>query len=231
MPVLFAPEALLAATPEAAFSVEALEAMESLGDLAEMAEHGHTAYELASWLNGFGGTYPIMAAVVRGQIQTVGGQTVSENGTNGGIVGGRTLLEVSVASTEFPSVLLQVQRRTYSTGPSLLPWADNPIGSNDSPATANSFSKNPSYQVNSFSYLNSSYVSGDPAALKAVWADTKEKMPELYKEVKAFHNLSARFLDVQAEVGAPSCSGTGRADALKATSPGTICWRFQDGKP
>jgi hypothetical protein len=210
-------------------SVATLQTLIRYGGLAEEVEHGHSILEVASWINGFAGTYPIMAAVVRGQFTTLGGQEVSSS--NGGVVGGHTVLGVSVASTDFPTISLEIQRRTYSTGSSVLPWADSPIGSDKSPATSNSFKSNPTYQVNSFSFARSNYVSGDPQAFDSIWNDTQKTLPVLYEQVKTFHNLSSGFKYEQGEIDPPVCSGTGTGEVLKTASADTICWRFEDGAP
>jgi hypothetical protein len=215
---------------------------------AEIMEQVHTVGEWVAYLNGFGGSYPIPAEVIRGQFTTANG-IEAEVGGKKRLIAGNTVLGLSTVATNFPTIKLQVQRRAYQEAATLLPWKGTARGDGDTPSVYNQFPSKPAYQVNIPAEAGQ-YASGQESSFKALWDDTTN-LPWVSNTVSWYITLTPgegeggedgaatnrgvplgnNFKYEQAEAPAPKCSGTGGADALHADTNDTICWEFWDGKP
>jgi hypothetical protein len=233
--VALAPAALAAAGVSAAEA----EALVETADVLELLHKAHSVSEALEVLNAFGGSYPIAAAIVRGEFSLERGELVTANHMDY-YVGGKTTLALSVVSTKFPSVALLVQRRSYPENFSrLLPWANNPLPYGNV-SIANTFSQNPaaSYLVNVLANPGA-YASGQPSAYDAMWADTAQ-LPRLrdavtmtggpYPADKNGVSWAGLRKEVQDEAIVPACKvDINHSDQLETASDNTICWRMNDG--
>jgi hypothetical protein len=243
MHLVVAPLVALAPAALAAIGVSAAEAeaLVKCADILEWLHEAHSVSEALEVLNAFGGSYPIAAAIVRGQFSLEGGVLVTSNHMDY-YQGGKTTFALSVVSTKFPQVALQVQRRSWPENFSrLLPWKNDPLPYS-SVSTANTFGQNPDdfYFVNALANPGA-YTSGEPNAYDAMWADTAQ-LPRLRDAVTMTgspypaDNKGVSWADlredVQDEAISPACKiDVKHSDRLETASDNTICWRMNDGSP
>jgi FG-GAP repeat len=196
--------------------------------LGEYFHVAHATTELTSFIDSFGGTYPVMSAVVRGSFNTV----PLDAGFSGD-----TTLSVSTKTTKFPNISMVISRAVYPTtvnGEKVfsgrLPWANRRYNTPSVPAVSNSFPHAQFPLINDTAGNGQYYASGTDA-LTAIWAETRQ-LPDVETAIED-GNLGVKFDQERAEDHAPpSCAETAPGIGLSpgAAPPGAICWIFGDGR-
>jgi hypothetical protein len=209
------------------FTSEQLQALAKFGGPWEAFEADHSGSTIASYYNEFFGEYPLMNSVIRGSFSTVDGKIASQ-GDRKIVVSGSTLLAVSAKTTAFPTFTLKVTRTALGAGTQALPWAESGLGTNEAPATANSFSSNPPYVVNAASGRTREYQIGRVAV-----SNVEDDTSQLSAVNDSAHggSLDQGYAAEREQGIAPTCSGAENDGVLKTGSEKTICWRIKDGNP
>lgn len=188
--------------------------------------------ELTGLIGGYGGQYPVMAAVIRGKFTS---KRLPDTRVSIG-----TSLSISTKTTKFPTfgffVTRDVEKVSFNHAEpygGLLPWVTDLVGAFDTPAVANSFSPQsvgsaklpPAYNINDAS-LNGHTYSGGDAAVKNMQDDT-EGMDKIAESIRE-GNIAKEFNAEKSEATpAPACSYEG---LLSFPAAGQICWHFRDGR-
>jgi hypothetical protein len=205
-----------------------LEELEVLGSVKKYTErYLQIPLEAAHLYAGYHG-YPVMAAVIRGKFTTTKYLSSAEVSPVKAMPYQETLA-VSVQSTKFPNISLEISRDALNTCLSgcavyegTLPW--NPQLS--SPETFNPFAREfPPYFVADSQKTGHFYGSGYDA-VKNVAADT-DQTPEVANSIRSKGNLASGFAASEDEAPAPVCDPVD----VVTNDPRTICWEFEDWRP
>ncbi|MGO9792128.1 MAG: hypothetical protein ACLP8S_22285 [Solirubrobacteraceae bacterium] len=176
--------------------------------------------------------YPVMGAIIRGRFQVSGYQQT-------GVLNPQTgkpeeipldsMLGLSVATTKFPTISLQVSRSALAnddpnnkvtSGPQPLPWASMASHQLD---ISNKLSKNPPYLITNAA---ASHYSDGLHGVHQIHANTSQ-LPALEAAVHDHAEEASDFVAEATEAKLPSC---GAFTALPAVGT-TICFKFNDGRP
>jgi hypothetical protein len=205
-----------------------LEELEVLGSVKKYVErYVQIPLEAAHLYAGYHG-YPVMAAVIRGKFTTTKYLPSAEVSPVKAMPYQQTLA-VSVQSTKFPNISLEISRDALNTCLSgctvyqgTLPWASQLAA----PETFNPFSKdNAAYFVADSQKTGHFYGSGSDA-VKNVTSDT-DQTPEVANSIRSKGNLASGFAASEAEAPAPVCDPVD----VVTNDPRTICWEFEDWRP
>ena len=194
---------------------------------AEYAHLAHTAGEIAQYVDAFGGEYPVMSAIVRGQFS---------NPTLPAGFSGPTTLSVSTGATKFPNIIFYIKRDVLNVLNSkgeepksgLLLWANQTYPTYTNPATASGF------DVDHFYYLNKleedDYFASGPDAVREIHEDG-ETLPDVTTSIRD-GNIGVDFKAEEGEVEAPPACKTDDGGGLAASAAftGSVCWVFDDGR-
>jgi hypothetical protein len=209
-----------------------LEALELGESVAHKLHNVHSVYDIAHYLQESiagnvgllgGGGYPVMSTVLRGSFET----PYNTQNTNNKFIQSSTFA-LSVKSTAFPDISVQVTRQVQPSDRGLcpvypngqpLPWESSRFGC---PITTNPFSRNPPYLI---ARTTKEYTAGR-ADVKALIDDTDE-LDGLGEKIRQNDELQTGFPAEQALAKTPSCNAEGNT----GNSRSTICWVFQDARP
>jgi hypothetical protein len=207
---------------------EGLEYLEKYGGLtAERFHVAKTVQEIAGFVAGYSGEYPVMGAVIRGQFTSLcdkeeGPRTCS-----------KTALAVTVKTTKFPNISLSIKREAYpasildtvytAKGGKLLPWQRRFTGN---PVSYNPFSRNPAYLIADAATNYHKYDSG-PIAVENIESDTSQTKA-IGESMAKYGELASNFTAEENLAPEPGCTFGGDPIGNEAS---TLCWVFDDGRP
>jgi hypothetical protein len=240
--------------PVSEWSAKTFESLEYLGSAAKWLHRYQTLKEVKEAIEetvgvlvGHYAGYPVMAEIIRGKFKSfpcLQGSTI-------GVVCSSSL-GVSLSTTHFPNISLQVNRSVCQCGQPAgnfitgnLPWANVPNGitrpAKDNDGTlfgySSYYTSNPFFSGSPKSPLvvnsnaNGHYYASGAAAVANVAADTSQN-PDVAKSIKKDATLDSGFLPALSRVQAPNCTlNTQVSPALvNGGSSSSICWGFDDGR-
>jgi hypothetical protein len=187
---------------------------------------GHTIGELINFLGAFGGEYPVMTALIRGQFHN--------NPLPAGF-SGPTQLGISTGATKFPNITFLVSRDAYDLANAkgqhpysgVLPWGPNRFENYADPAVANRFRLDDYFLLNQVP--SNAYFASGANAVNQIEEDTKA-LPGIKTSIQD-GNLGVDFNSYKSEVGAPpSCALSGGFLYATAAPAHALCWVFGDGR-
>jgi hypothetical protein len=196
--------------------------LEKFGGLsAKYFHYAKTAQELAGFIAGYSGEYPVMGAVIRGEF------TSKCDKQQGPRTCDKSALAITVKTTQFPNISLTIKRQAYPASyqdtvytNKLLPWQRHFTGN---PVSYNPFAHNPPYLIVRNYHI---YDSGK-TAIDELKADT-EQTPAIGESMAKYGELASNFTAEQKLAAQPGCTFGGDPIGNEAS---TLCWVFDDGRP
>jgi hypothetical protein len=193
-------------------------------EIADYAHIGHTLADVGSYINGYGGAYPIMSAVVRGKFTT---DPLPAGFTRD------TKLAISAKTTKFPTIGFYITRdvdpvtfNNQEPKSGLLLWGNTPFPTYSQSAVANSYPIEQSYMLNDAS---KGYYASGSTALRNINKDT-EQLPKVDASLED-GDLTAKYEQEKDSATAPPACPYTAGPLLPSEAPkGSICWIFEDGR-
>jgi hypothetical protein len=220
------------------------EALEGYSYLPAVAKGVHQAAEAAHWVKlrqelvqeafnlfgGFGGSYPMISAVVRGHFQTTYVQKDGQDFTPyGEKIPLKSILGLSVSAPQFPNISVKVTRAVAENDDSQEPAYSGPPPWSGSGGTLVIDTVNPfanEHPADLVSDVDSKEYLRGKEAVKEVH-EAAEANPDVEKGLELNGNLLTDFAKEQADAKLPTCDPTTDHPNL----PSAICWGITDKRP
>ncbi len=197
------------------------------GVTAEVLHYILLARDVANFVAGYAGEYPIMGTVLRGNF-------VTKPCPNDASYSCGTILSLNAEATKFPDIQLKIVRNaqtaTYTSVPVYsgkpLPWRSNLGGS--SPVSFNPYAHNAPYLITDTA-RSGQHLSSGKVAIENIDKDTENltDLEPLVKGVEEGATPAADYKTIFAKVADPDCNEDADVSHDKGT---TLCYIFKDGR-